>query len=303
MPGQTGPLTAGIESTYKAREVEGVLDLYFYRKLGFQLARLAAALHLTPAAVTWIGGLLGICAGHLYYYTDIRLNLVGMALHVAANLFDNADGQLARLTQSQSRAGRILDGCVDHLVWLSIYAHLILRAHATDSFTFTCALGIFAALSHGCQSTAADYYRTTYLHFLKGLTAGQLDEFAAIRDEYRNASWTNPWSKFLLLLHRNHTRQQEMLAPRLHRLRRVMAERVAMVPRFLAQAKSTFKWWGFLMSNTRMMILFAALLLGRPSSFFWIEATIFNLVLIVLVIRQERMSSRLLRASNESAAP
>ncbi len=303
MPGQTGPLTAGIESTYKAREVEGVLDLYFYRKLGFQLARLAAALRLTPSAVTWIGGLFGISAGHLYYYADLRLNLIGMALHIAANLFDNADGQLARLTQRQSRAGRILDGYVDHLVWLSVYAHLILRAHSTGSLASSCALGVFAALSHGCQSAAADYYRTTYLHFLKGSTDGQLDEFAALQNEYRNASWNNPWSKFLLLLHRNYTRQQEILAPRLHRLRMLMAEKIALVPRFLAEAKPAFKWWGFLMTNTRMLILFAALLLGRPRGFFWIEATIFNLILVVLVIRQERMSLELLRVPADRTTP
>ena len=79
-----------------------------------------------------------------------------------------------------------------------------------------------------------------------------------------------------------------------------MAERIAIVPRFLAQAKPAFKWWGFLMTNTRMLILFAALLLGRPRGFFWVEAIIFNLVLVVLVIRQERMSSELLRVPAES---
>lgn len=297
MSGQTRPLTAGIESTYKAREVEGILDLYFYRKLGFQLARLAAALRLTPSAVTGIGGLLGILAGHLYYYADIRLNLAGMVLHVGANLFDNADGQLARLTQSQSRAGRILDGCVDHLVWLSIYAHLILRVSSTGSLGVSLVLGVFAALSHGWQGAAADYYRTSYLHFLKGSPAGQLDEFGVIQNEYRNTSWANPWSKLLLLLHRNYTRQQEIAAPRLHRLRQVMAEQTAVVPRFLVESKVAFRWWGLLMTNTRMLILFAALLLGRPGGFFWIEATLFNVFLIVLLIRQERMSSQLLRAS------
>src|SRR5581483_585204 len=146
MPGQAGPFTADIESTYKAREIEGVLDLYFYRKLGFQVARFAATLGLSPAAVTCLGGLLGIAGGHLYYYGDIRLNLAGMLLQVGANVFDNADGQLARLTQRQSRSGRILDGFVDHLVWLSVYVHLILRVDQTQSFGPHALLGILAAL-------------------------------------------------------------------------------------------------------------------------------------------------------------
>ena len=40
-----------VQSTYKAREVEGVLDLYFYRPIGFRLAEWFAQLKMTPGAV------------------------------------------------------------------------------------------------------------------------------------------------------------------------------------------------------------------------------------------------------------
>ena len=55
--------------------------------------------------MTALGGIFGIAAGHLYYYRDLRLNLLGMALHVISNALDNADGQLARLTNKGSREG------------------------------------------------------------------------------------------------------------------------------------------------------------------------------------------------------
>src|SRR5437868_4312367 len=109
------PANSTLESTYKARDVEGLLDLVFYRKLGFQVARLSAALNFTPVTVTVLGGICGILAGHLYFYRDLRLNLIGMFLHVVANLFDNADGQLARLLNQKSRKGRIIDSIFDHL--------------------------------------------------------------------------------------------------------------------------------------------------------------------------------------------
>ena len=101
---------AAIERSYKARAVEGWLDIHFYRKIGFQLARISAQLGLSPALVTIAGGACGIAAGHLYYYPDLRWNLLGMALHVLSNALDNTDGQLARLTNQGSRAGRALDG-------------------------------------------------------------------------------------------------------------------------------------------------------------------------------------------------
>jgi len=88
-----------IAATYKAREVEGLIDLCFYRPIGFRLAEFFARLKMAPAAVTLLGGVCGVIAGHLYYYRDLRINIMGMVLHVCANALDNADGQLARLTQ------------------------------------------------------------------------------------------------------------------------------------------------------------------------------------------------------------
>ena len=116
-----------IEATYKAREVEGVLDLYFYRPIGFRLAAFFAQLKMTPASVSLLGGVCGVIAGHLYFYRDLGINIAGMVLHVCANALDNADGQLARLTQTESRKGRIIDSVADHLVFVSIYVHLALR--------------------------------------------------------------------------------------------------------------------------------------------------------------------------------
>ncbi|MDQ6622414.1 MAG: CDP-alcohol phosphatidyltransferase family protein, partial [Verrucomicrobiota bacterium] len=91
----SAPAAAGVESTYKAREVESAIDLYFYRPIGFRLAQIFARLGFTPSVVSLLGAILGVAAGHLYFYRDLRLNLLGMALHVCSNLFDNADGQLA----------------------------------------------------------------------------------------------------------------------------------------------------------------------------------------------------------------
>jgi hypothetical protein len=39
MPDQTEVAPSTIETTYKAREVEGIVDIYFYRKVGFRIAQ------------------------------------------------------------------------------------------------------------------------------------------------------------------------------------------------------------------------------------------------------------------------
>jgi hypothetical protein len=73
-----------IESTFKARDVEGAFDLYFYRPIGFWLAQFFARLKMTPAAVSLLAGIFGVVAGHLYFYRDLSINVAGMVLHVCA---------------------------------------------------------------------------------------------------------------------------------------------------------------------------------------------------------------------------
>src|SRR2546423_135037 len=290
-----------VETTYKVREAEGVLDLYFYRKLGFQLAKFFAKIGMSPVGVTLLGGVFGIVAGHLYFYRNLTINITGMALHVCANALDNADGQLARLTGRGSREGRIIDSLVDHLIFLSIYVHLTLRCLWQGASPAVWLLALAAGISHALQGAAADYYRNGYMYFVNGRAQSQFDSTALLRSQYRELDWRyQPWNKFLLAIYLSFVWQQEMLAPKLKRLREVIDQLYprevpdALKARYAGSARAMFKWWGLLMTNTRMLVLFALLFVGQPVWYFWFEVTLLNLLLVYLIVRQENMSRLLL---------
>ena len=290
---ETGAASATVEKTYKAPELEGWIDIYFYRKVGFQLARLFAALGLTPTTVSAIGCICGVTAGHFYYYRDLRLNIFGMLLHVAANVFDNADGQLARLTNQTTRMGRLIDGVADHLVWLSVYFHLALRCGSEGSPLAIDILALAAGLSHGCQAAAADYCRSGYLYFVRGRARANLDLSAELRSEFQRLRWPNqPWQKVLLAFYLNFTSQQELFAPGLQRLHQVTERAFSEeIPLWLRDgyrqlARPFLAWWRLLMTNTRMLLLFLLLLIGRPIWYFWIEVSLLNFLLVYLLWQQ-----------------
>lgn len=297
MPQQTDTLSSRVEATYKARAVEGLLDLYFYRPIGLRLAEFFEQLKMTPAAVTLLGGICGVIAGHLYYYRDLRINIVGMVLHVCANALDNADGQLARLTHRESRKGRIIDSVADHVVFASIYVHLTLRCFLEDPSPAIWLLALAAGISHALQGAAADYYRSTYLYFTATGARTGFDSSAGVRSEYQTASWAQkPWDKLLLALYLNFTRQQEMLAPHLKKLRDAASELFhCQIPAWLKAryqnlAGPMLKWWGLLMTNTRMLVLFVLLLIGLPIYFFWFELIPLNALFVYLIFREETMA-------------
>jgi phosphatidylglycerophosphate synthase len=298
---RTEALRSGVEATYKAREVEGVLDLYFYRPIGFWLAQFFARLQMTPAAVSLLAGIFGVVAGHLYYYRDLSINVAGMVLHICANTLDNADGQLARLTHRESREGRIIDSIADHLVFVSIYVHLTLRYLFEGSSSAICLLVLAAGISHALQGAAADYYRSTYLYFVMTGERSGVDSSSGLRSDYRKLTWRHtPWRKLLLALYLNFTRQQEMLAPRLKTLRDVVGQLFqSEVPAWLRAryrnlTRPMLKWWGLLMTNLRMLVLFALLFVSQPVYYFWFELIPLNLLFVYLLFRQEKMAESLL---------
>ena len=298
---------SGLEATYKAREVEGVVDLYFYRPVGFWLAQLFARLKMSPAAVSVLAGIFGVVAGHLYYYRDLSVNIAGMALHVCANAFDNADGQLARSTHRESREGRIIDSIADHLVFVSVYLHLTLRYLFEGSSPAICLLALAAGISHALQGAAADYYRSTYLYFVTARARTDLDSSSGLLSDYRKLTWRHtPWQKLLLALYLNFTSQQEMLAPRLKTLRAVVGRLFhSKIPdwlrtRYRNLARPTLKWWGLLMTNIRMLVLFAFLFIGQPVYYFWFELIPLNLLFVCLLFRQEKMAGSLLKMAEVS---
>jgi CDP-alcohol phosphatidyltransferase len=291
--------TSKIESTFKAREVEGILDLHFYRPIGFRLAGIFAQQKMTPATVSLLAGIFGVIAGHLYFYRDLGINIVGMVLHVFSNALDNADGQLARLTHQESRKGRIIDSVADHLVFASVYIHLTLRCAFAGASPAIWFLALGAAISHALQGAAADYYRTAFLYF-EGGARTEIDSSSALRSDYRKLRWRQrPWDKVLLALYLNFTLQQEMLAPRLKRLRQIASAVFhGEIPGWLEQryrgaAGHMLKWWRLLMTNTRMLALFLLLFMGQPVYFFWFELIPLNVLFVHLIMRQEKMAESL----------
>ena len=57
------------------------------------------------------------------------------------------------------------------------------------------------------------------------------------------------------------------------------------------------------MTNTRMFLLFLLLFIGQPVWYFWLELTVFNFLLVYLILQQERMSQSLLELATARHEP
>jgi len=302
-------MSSPIESSLKPRDVEEWLDLWFYRPLGYRIARVCGRLGVHPNTVTVLSGLLGVLAGHLFYYSSRWVNLIGMGVFLIADLLDSADGQLARLSQKVSLTGRILDGVAGTLMFTSCYAHLCGRLMHSTGHAWVWLLGALAGLSHSFQSSLADYYRLAYVRLAVRPEEGPMDRSETLRREYARLRGVPGarGARLLLAFYIPYVRRVEVVSPNFVRLlKRLYDEGSGAVPAGFAEAyrrlnRPLMKYYSLLATNLRVAVLFATVLLDRILLFFLLEVLVLNAVAFVLLVAQDRRSRRLLRWLQEGA--
>ncbi len=289
-----------VESTYKSNDTEEFLDKIFYRKAGYALAVMSKALGLTPNTVTCISVIFGVAAGHLFFYQDVTINLIGVLLLIIAEALDGADGQLARLTKTYSRYGRIFDGVAGNLWFISIYLHMSARFIIEGGTWSIFLIALISGVSHSFQSAMADYYRVFYLFFVES-KGKDIDEIDEVKAAYSNLYWIkSPIKKFLMRVYLNYRRQQNMLSKSVRDLYNYVESKFdGISPKWFIEEyrklnKPMVKYQNILTTNTRIIVLFIALFWGNILHFFLFELIVLNFLLIYFVIKEEKIHSYLL---------
>jgi CDP-alcohol phosphatidyltransferase-like enzyme len=276
---------------HKGEAIEEWIDLRFFRPAGLRLARALAPTAVTPNQVTVWGMLVGVLAGHLFYYSSRTVNLIGVALFIVSDIFDSADGQLARMRGTSSRLGRLLDGSGDSVRFISLYGHLLVRLlHAEWGWSAVLLIAI-AGWSHSLQSAAVDFVRNAFLEVAEG-EGGELD-----LPEDAPAGGASGLSRFGARLYRDYVRRQAFLFSRTVRLvRAVRAGQLSgAVGEAYTQRLRPLLWWcAWLGQNFRFVLLALAAVEARAALLPWITATALNVVLAGIILTQETQAAALL---------
>ncbi len=103
-------------------QYEGWVDTYFNRKVSAWLSRLFLALRLSPNAITMVATAIGLLAAAVFARGSYAAGLVGAVLFQLSAIVDCCDGEVARLTFTESPFGEQLDIMTDNVVHMAIFA-------------------------------------------------------------------------------------------------------------------------------------------------------------------------------------
>jgi phosphatidylglycerophosphate synthase len=284
----------------KGEVVEEWVDLHFFRPLGFRLANALGPKRVSPDQVTMASLVIGLIAGHLMFYSNPTLNTVGVMLFVLSDVLDSADGQLARMRGSSTRFGRIFDGVADNLRFINLYLHLLARLALAGSGWEALALAAFAGASHSFQSAAVDFMRQAYLYL--GVGRGSELDLPETIDGARPRSLAQ---RIGAALYRDYVRRQAWLFPRTAELVRAAGGAIAEPFRNDYRSRTTrhvvrCAWIG---QNMRFVLLALTAIPGWPAGFFWLTVGPLNLILLGLVVGQERAAQAMLHVVAAPARP
>jgi hypothetical protein len=258
------------------------VDLHFFRPIGIRIARALQPTGISADQVTLWSLLIGLVAGHLFAYQDRWTNVIGFALFIVSDIFDSADGQLARLRGASTRFGRALDGMSDNVRFLNLYFHLIYRLiHAGGWWPGAVLLVAAAGLAHTYQSAAVDFVRNAFLHVGLG-DKGELD-LPEDLEPVPGGTWLE---RFGARVYRDYVVRQSQLFPRsvkLVRLLRRTSVTDAFRREYRAHQEVVLPLCAWLGQNIRFLLLGVTALAGHIAAFLWVEAVWMSLLLVVLL--------------------
>lgn len=103
-------------------EFEGFVDRYFNRKLSRWCTRVFLAIGLSPNSITIVAALVGLASAVGFGMGTYSAGVIAALLFQVAAVIDCCDGEVARLTFTESPFGAWLDIALDNLVHMAIFA-------------------------------------------------------------------------------------------------------------------------------------------------------------------------------------
>ena len=266
----------------KPREVEELVDEYIHRPVARRIVAVLVHTPITPNQVTLISGALGVSGGIAFALgvVDRRWCLAAGLLLFLSVVFDCCDGQLARAKQISSTTGAILDGIADYAVGIAMgmgTSYFLVTRLGSPWYWL---LGLAGIGSAAVQSAMFDHAKTRYIARVGGgYSEREADVDRMTRDRARAWQEGRYTDAILFWVYERYSRAQHAA---------LMVLPVADPAAYRAANASRMRRWTFLGIGTHFALGYLLCLLTywwvpALAVFHWLSATLFNLILVVMM--------------------
>ena len=278
-----------VEPIRRTYEIEDKTNLLLIHPLSNRLVPLLANWRVSPNAVSLCGMACGVFAGLAYHrYTSTVYCVLGFVLMIGWHVMDGADGQLARLTRTQSATGKVLDGVCDYVTFTSVYVGLAL---SLSRFYGPWVWWIVAASGacHAIQSASYELQRQDYDHWGCGRPSAAPAKAKRLPSGHVSAigQAAGLLDRCYSGLQRLSTGVDETLR---HQMETTIAHspaRIAMMALYRDVFAQRVREWSVMSANYRTLGLFVFAITGFPFYYFIWEIAALSLLTVALLCGQK----------------
>jgi len=159
-----------------AFHADELINIYLLRPIAAGIVWFLYPTRVTPNHVTLVAILLGVMAAGAYALATPVAIALGGVLIMLKDIFDDADGQLARAKELYSRRGRFLDSIGDFVVDVAVFAAITWAVHRSVPSLQTSILGFAGLLGITLRVSYHVYYQASFLHLENRYTLNRITE-------------------------------------------------------------------------------------------------------------------------------
>ena len=285
------------KKSLKMLEVEEILDLIIFRPPAFLLVKLIYRTPITPNQITWLSLFFGVFGAFLITLGNATAYFLAGISFIIYNILDCSDGQLARLQNSGTLTGRIVDGSADYIVAVTSYLAIGFgfASNSNNPFLFW-VLTVLAGLANALHSLALDYYRNQFLDYAldrKSMLGEELEQFEA---EYSRLIKSKKWSldRFLIWVYLKYSRIQIKMSSK----QTDIHNRIYNPKDYYKKNKRMIHLWTYIGPTTELTFMIICAFLNRWDIFLWGMVTVGNIYALILYIMQRSVNATIKKADS-----
>jgi len=269
------------------------LTLYILRPIAFMFVKLLYPFSITPNQVSLMNIIVGIISGYFFSRGTVTSFIIGGSLYFLCMVLDCVDGMIARLKNSGTAIGRIIDGFADYIVVISVYVGMgIGFEKGLINLDFLPInhwwVMVIAAVSHLLHCMLVDYYRAEFMAY--GLdkstsTWEEKEKFTAELNKIKHLQG-KLLEKVLIALYLGYSRLQLF-----HLEEKKEYDRKT----YYHSNKLLIRLWFWIGPVPGAFIIVISAVLFRPIVFFIYTIGLANIYMIVLWIIQVKTNKRILQ--------
>lgn len=291
------------KKTLKPIETEEVFDLYFSRIISFLLVLSIKRYPVFPNILTFISMVTGVLTGYYFCQGTYEGLIWGVVFLQITNVFDCADGQLARLKKISSTFGKTLDGLADLVTYISIYFGIAYHVYIQTSNLLIFPYAVIAVLSMFLHIMYFDHFKNQLISFSIESYAEKGETAKELKKKYLKLKKQNSFKWIPARLYYSYTYIQEKLVEfgYIDKYRGYWSVKnkkqmfTKIKKNYYKQMRLSVRLWTFFGASSHLVIFTLFALLNKPLFIFDFIILYYNILLIALLIYQKQCFQKLIK--------